>query len=137
MFLSQIKIVEESEEFKKTTPAINKKRFKTLEKELKSNNKKSRIEVNLAFDSLKKQHSKRTVLSKNHGSIKSLHSLQLFDKDVHSSKYKYLYLVDENKIEKQRSITNIEMYAKAPDDVKEIGEANELNPDEIKEEGKK
>ena len=39
--------------YKRATPKLSKKKFKTLESNFKTSHKKSRIEVNLAFDSLK------------------------------------------------------------------------------------
>ena len=55
--------------------------------------KKSRIEVNIDFKAMKKQPSKRTILSKNRGSAKSFNSLVLQENSKLNSKDVFMLIL--------------------------------------------
>jgi hypothetical protein len=70
--------------------AMYPRRFNTLAQDdnndPRTQTKKSKIEVNIDFDSFKKQPSKRTIMSKNRGSVKSINSMQAFESQRLNSK---------------------------------------------------
>lgn len=68
--------------------SINKTEEKIIYKQ-----KRSKIEVNLDFDSMKKMPSKRTILSKNKGSTKSFNSMMVKENDQIISKLNEILII--------------------------------------------
>lgn len=95
--------------------------------------KKSKIEVNLDFDSMKKMPSKRTILSKNKGSTKSFNSLMIRENDQISRKLRMIKALDENEV--KRSITQLKFNPKVPNkqNIKKVEDLQVLDSKENEE----